>query len=107
MSEREADSKRRLKQVWDMVWAIYLFEEKKYSDNWRDIEWDKVWRHFKGELEEIRDSKTLKDQIHNICDAIGLLTILCSKIIVEETVNVLGYKNFEVEDNTPYSCPYP
>ena len=84
MNERLPDSRRRLRQIFDMAFGVYIKEEIKKTDTWRDIEWGKLWSHFTHEVQEIRNSKTRDRQFHNILDAINLLGMLGAKILLKE-----------------------
>jgi len=84
MNERMKDSRRRLRQIFDMAFGVYIKEEINKQDTWQDIEWGNLWAHFKHEIKEIRDSKGRTRQFHNILDAINLLGMLAAKIVLEE-----------------------
>ena len=80
------DSQRRLRQVFDFAFGVYMKEEINKTDSWRDIEWGKLWAHFTHEIEEIKRSKTRTRQLHNILDAINLLGMLGGKIVESQEV---------------------
>jgi hypothetical protein len=86
--DRKSDSRRRIRQIFDMAFGVYIKEEINKTDTWRDIQWGQLWSHFTHEVKEIHDSKGRDRQFHNILDAINLLGMLGAKIVLEEEKKV-------------------
>lgn len=94
--ERQADSRRRLRQIFDMAFEVYVSEEKAKLedwmstadrpklDNWREIEWSKMWKHFYDEITEVCTSKSRREQLHNILDGICMLGMMGARIVLEK-----------------------
>jgi isocitrate/isopropylmalate dehydrogenase len=55
--DRKLDSRRRIRQIFDMAFGVYIKEEINKTDTWRDIQWGQLWSHFTHEVKEIHIQK--------------------------------------------------
>lgn len=81
MDNRLLESQDKLRQIFNMAMGVYIGQEPKKKDSWRDIRYYDLWRHFKHEVGEIDRSDSKCKQLHNILDAINLLCMMGAKII--------------------------
>ena len=75
------DSRRRLRQALDIAFGVYVEQEAKKFDQWRDQSFGQLYAHLKHELEEIKRSKSRTQQLHNCLDAVMLSAMLVAKIL--------------------------
>lgn len=84
VDERMAESRVLVRKALDAAMGVYVEQESKKTDSWRDTNWDDLIQHLKHEIHEIQYSHSLTAQLHNALDATALAAILVAKIIVEE-----------------------
>lgn len=89
MSERKAVERRResrniIRKMLDTAFGLYIGEEPKKGDSWRDQDYGKLYSHLAHELQEIKRSKTTERQFHNCLDACVLAAILAGKVVLRE-----------------------
>ena len=82
--DRMQVSRRRLRQILDMAFGVYLEQEPKKEDSWRDEEYGTMFGHLKHEMEEISRSDSRTKQLHNCLDACVLSALLAAKILEKE-----------------------
>lgn len=81
--ERIDDSRQRIREAMNQALGVYIEEEAKKTDSWRDLTYYDLFRHLRHELQEIERSDTPTKQLHNALDACGLSAILAAKVIEE------------------------
>ena len=84
MDERLSESRRLLERAFYVALGSYIEQEAKKLDGWRDVEFGKLYSHLRHEIEEIKRSKTLTQQIHNAIDAVMLSTMLLARLLEKE-----------------------
>lgn len=80
-NERVDDSRVRLEKAFYFALGAYTEQEAKKWDQWRDQSWGQLYNHIKHELQEIKRSESHLKLIHNLCDLVGLSTILLAHIM--------------------------
>lgn len=80
---RSENSRMRVRRMLDASYGLYIGQEPKHGDEWRDQDSGKLYAHLKHELEEIRRSKTRERRFHNALDACALAAILAARIEIE------------------------
>lgn len=81
---RMAESRVLVRTALDIAMGVYVEQESKKTDSWRDTNWGDLIQHLKHEIHEIQYNKSFTKQLHNALDATALAAILVAKIIVEE-----------------------
>ena len=78
---RMKESRAILVKAFYTALGSYIEQEAKKLDDWRDKTFGEIYAHLKHEIEEIRRSKSLTQQLHNCIDAVMLSTILLAKLM--------------------------
>ena len=63
------------------AFGAYTEQEAKKDDQWRDKEYYDHWIHLSHEVAELKRSKTVTIQMHNLTDAVMLSLILYAYLI--------------------------
>lgn len=80
---RSEDSRMRVRRMLDAAYGLYIGQEPKHSDEWRDVDSGKLYAHLKHEIGEIKRSKGRDKRFHNALDACALAAILAARIEIE------------------------
>ena len=91
--ERIDESRLRLVNAFFYALGSYQEQEAKKEDQWRDQNWWQLVNHLAHEVEELRRSDTKIKLLHNLCDLVGLSTILLATAMEEA-----GYFAEQVND---------
>lgn len=83
MITRIDDSRNRMRQMLDASWGVYIKQEPKQRDSWRDVTYGQLWSHLLHEVEEIKKSTTKEKRLHNALDLCGLAALLAAKVQLE------------------------
>lgn len=78
---RVDESRLQLEKAFYFALGAYTEQEAKKIDEWRDQSWGQLYNHIKHELQEIKRSDSQTKLIHNLCDLVGLSTILLAHVM--------------------------
>jgi len=84
LEERKADSRQRIRQALDAAFGVYIGQEPKRGDSWRDWTYGQLYAHLRHEIEEIKRSENAERQYHNCLDVIGEAAILAAHVMLRE-----------------------
>jgi hypothetical protein len=79
--ERMTESRKRLRDAYNVAFGSYVEQEAKKIDQWRDQTIWQITRHLRHEVGEIERSKSRTVQYHNAMDALMLSNILLAKLM--------------------------
>jgi hypothetical protein len=78
--QRVDDSRRRMKEMLDASYGVYIKMEPKQKDSWREQTMGQLQAHLEHELAEIKRSDTLEKKLHNALDACGVSALLAARL---------------------------
>lgn len=81
--DRLLESRRIVREMLDKAFEVYLEEEGRKGDSWRDRSWRELYEHLKGEIEEIASADDPDEILHDCLDACALAALLAAKTVID------------------------
>ncbi len=82
---RLEESRIKVQRMMDRAMGMYIEQEGKKGDTWRDQSYGQLFSHMRHEVEEIKRSSNRTFQLHNCLDN-AILSILLACKVEEETL---------------------